>query len=178
MDFSLLIEDKLSRIVQEHNLQIVARSRNYLKLSSELVTIVFSYDERENSCSLFAGARENSLYPIDDYILKNAFDSHLTINQSTKEVFAEQIATFFEQKGKPLISGSTQALKALEKYVRKESEEYTAQLINQQQLDAASMAWDNGDYDEFVKYINKIDRQKLPSSLKRKYKIAIQKLSK
>ena len=75
-----------------------------------------------------------------------------------------------------MIAGNTDALKKVEKYVDKVSNEYTTELIDKQNLDAANKAWEEGNYKDFINYLDKTDRQRLPSSYELKYKIAHQKL--
>ena len=176
MEFNQLISDRLGLIFQKHNLRIIEQFKNYLKLKSDSVVITLSHDERESSNALCVGRNEDSLYPIDEYVLKSAFNSNLKINHVSQDMFVNKLSIFFEGEGKPLIAGKTYAIEAVEKYVYKEGEIYTTQLVDKHNLDAANKAWEEGNYNDFIKYLDKTNRQRLPVSYELKYKMANQKL--
>ncbi len=176
MEFNQLVSDKLGLIFQKNNLHITEQFKNYVKLKSDSVIITLNHNERENSNAFYVGSNEDFLYPIDEYVLKNAFNSDLKINHLPKEMFVNNLVIFFEGEGKPLIAGNTYALEAVEKYVYKEGDTYTTQLIDKQIIDSADKAWEEGNYRDFIKYLNKTDKKKLPASYGIKYKMAIQKL--
>lgn len=176
MEFNQLVSNRLGLIFQKHNLHFIEQFKNHVKLKSDSVIITISHDERENSNAFYIGSNEDFLYPVDEYVLKRAFNSDLKISNVTQEMFINNLAVFFEGEGKPLIAGNTYALEAVEKYVYKEGEAYTTQLVDKQNLDAANRAWEERNYKDFIKYLDKTDRQKLPSSYELKYKMAHQKL--
>lgn len=176
MEFNQLVLNRLGLIFQKHNLHVIEQFKNHVKLKSDSVIITLNHDERENSNAFYVGGNEDFLYPVDEYVLKSAFNSDLKINNVTQEMFINNLAIFFEGEGKPLIAGNIYALEAVEKYVYKEGEVYTTQLVDKQNLDAANKAWEEGNYKDFIKYLDKTDRQKLPASYKLKYKMAHQKL--
>jgi hypothetical protein len=176
MEFNQFISDRLGLIFQKHNLHIIEQFKNHVKLKSDRVFITLNHDERENSNAFYIGSNEDFLYPVDEYVLKRAFNSDLKISNLTQEMFINNLAVFFEGEGNPLIAGNTYALEAVEKYVYKEGKAYTTQLVDKQNLDAADKAWEEKKYKEFIKYLDKTDKQKLPSSYELKYKMAHQKL--
>ncbi|HNR05908.1 MAG TPA: hypothetical protein PKM27_01260 [Saprospiraceae bacterium] len=177
MDFNELISEKLGLIFQKHHLIIIEQSINHMKLKSDKVVILFNYNEKEKSQNLYVGKKDDLLYAVDEYVLKNAFNSDLKINNVTPDTFAKNLCTFFNGRGKPLIAGNKYALSALEKYVYKEGEIYTMQLLVSQKLDAATKAWEERNYKDFVNFIDQIDKRKLAPSYKIRYKMAINKLN-
>src|ERR1700694_6040620 len=142
MEFNALVSDRLDLIFQKHNLHVIEQFKNYVKFRSDNIILTISHNDRENSNSLFIGRNESALYPIDDNVLKDVFNSVLKINYVTPEVFVNNLAVFFEEEGKQLISGNADTLNAVEKYIYAKSEEYTLQLMEQQNLDAANKAWE------------------------------------
>ena len=172
MEFNKLVLDRFGLIFQKNNLRVTEQLNNFMKIKSDTIVITISHDNRENTNSLYIGRKDSSLCPIDENVLKDVFNSALKINYVTPEVFVNNLAIFFEGEGNPLIVGNTDALKAVEKYIDKESKEYTAELVDKQHLDAANKAWEEGNYKDFIKYLDKTDRQKLPSSYELKYKMA------
>ena len=178
MEFNQLVLKRLGLIFQKHDLHIIEQFPNYMKLKSNNVVVTLNHDERENSNALYVGFNEDFLYPVDEYVLKCAFNSDLKINHVTQEEFVNNLAKIFEGEGEPLIEGNAFALEAVEKYVYKEGEAYTTQLVDKQNLDEAKKAWEAGNYKDFIKYLDEMDKQKLSSSYKLKYKMALQKLNK
>lgn len=176
MEFNKLVSGSLELIFQKYKLYLAEQYKNYVKFKSEHIIITVSHDDRENSNSLYVGKNENSLYPIDENVLKDVFNSTLKINYVTMEVFINNLTVFFEGEGQPLIVGNAPTLKRVEEYVNIKSNEYTMELVNKQHFDAANKAWEAGKFKDFIKYLDKIDRKQLPSSYELKYKIAHQKL--
>lgn len=175
MEFNKLVIDRFNLIFQK-NIHVIEQFRNYVKIKLDDVVITVSRDEREGSNSIYIGRKESSLYPLNENVLKDVFNSALKIDYVTPEVFVNNLVTFFAAEGNALIAGNPDALKKVEKYVDKVSNEYTKELIDNQNLAAANKAWEEGNYKDFIKYLDRTDRQKLPSSYELKYKIAHQKL--
>lgn len=176
MEFNKLVFKKLGIIFKNNNLHIIEQSNNHVKLKSNSLVIRLIHDERENSNGIYVGSNEEFLYPVNEFILKSAFNSNVKIDNVTAEVFLNSLCIFFENDGKSLISGNQYALEAIKKYVYNASETYTDQIVNAQILEAANIAWDIRNYKEFIIYMDKLDKQILPESYLLKYKIAIKKL--
>jgi hypothetical protein len=176
MDFNKLVFDKLGLIFNKYNLHIKEQFKNYIKLESDKVVLTVGYFEQESSSYLFVGGKEKPLYPIDENVFRNVFKSELEINNLSAEDFINKLKIFFEKEGIPLITGDEEILTALERYVYNESKDYTSKLVEMQNIDAANRAWERGNYEEFIKYFDKLNRLKLPSSFELKYKWANQKL--
>lgn len=83
---------------------------------------------------------------------------------------------FLKSNGSALLSGDESKLLELKLFSEKESEVYTFQILQEQNLAAANKAWENGNYKEFIKMIDQTNKDKLPSSYQLKYKIANQKI--
>lgn len=176
MEFNKLVFKELGIIFKSNNLHIIEQSNNHVKLKSKSLVITLIHDERENSNGIYVGSNEDFLYPVNEFILKNAFNSNVKIDNVTPEVFLNSLCIFFENDGKSLISGNQYALEVIKKYVYNASETYTDLIVNTQILEAANKAWDKRNYKEFIIYIDKLDKQILPESYLLKYKIAIKKL--
>jgi len=175
MEFNKLVIERFDLIFQK-NVHVVEQFRNYVKIKMGNLVITVSRDEREASNSIYIGSKESSLYPLNENVLRGVFNSALKIDYVTPEAFVNNLVAFFAAEGNALIAGNTDALKKVEKYVDKVSNEYTTELIDKQNLDAANKAWEEGNYKDFINYLDKTDRQRLPSSYELKYKIAHQKL--
>jgi len=142
MEFNQLVFDKLGLIFQKQNLHVTEQFKNYVKFKSNCVVITLNHNELENSNAFYVGGNEDFLYPVNENVLRNVFNSNLKITDLNKETFVNNLAIFFEQEGRTLIAGNTYALEAVETYVYKKGEAYTMQLINKQNLLAADKAWE------------------------------------
>lgn len=180
MTFTELVHNKLDIVFQRNNLQSVDEFENYIKLKSDKVTIALYYDEKENTGSLYAGKNDASLLLIDGSIINKFFVASLKdyfiIPEKTKEDFVNNIFSFFNNKGRLLIEGDIHTLEIITRYFNQENEKYTTALLQEQNLLLANGAWDKGDYKSFMDYIDKTNRQTLPSSYQLKYKIANQRI--
>ncbi|MTK53331.1 hypothetical protein [Paludibacter sp.] len=176
MEFNKIVIDRFKQIFHKNDLRIIEQFSNYVKIESDDIVLIVSHDKRENSNSFYIGKKNSSLYPIDENILRTVFNSALKIDHVTPNVFVNNLALFLDGEGYPLIIGDISILDAVEKYILNKSNKYTAELRNNQNLDAANKAWKEGDYESFIKHIDTTDRQKLPSSYELKYKMAQQKL--
>jgi hypothetical protein len=176
MDFNKIVIERFEPIFHKNNLCVIEQFNNYVKIESDNIVITVYHNERENSNSFYFGIKDSPLYPIDENVLKGVFNSTLKINHVTPDVFVNNLALFLEGVGSSLIVGDKDTLRAVEKFIQNESNEYTAELVNKQNLDAANKAWEEGDYKDFIRHLDKTDRQKLPSSYELKYKMAQQKL--
>lgn len=178
MEFNKLILDRLEPIFKKYNLQIVEQFKNRLKFRSAYVDIIIGHDDRENSNILWLGRAGDSFdkIEIDNQVMKEFFKSDIKTSSVPAETFANNFAIFFEREGSSLLKGDLNRIIEFEKFDQQRSEEYTTSLLDKQNLDAANKAWHEGNYKDFIKYLDKTDRQKLPASYELKYKMAIQKL--
>ena len=112
---------------------------------------------------------------MNNNVKQTFFNSDLKLNDTSPEILVNNLALFFEEEGKPLLNGDIATLDAIEKCITRESEEYTRKLIEKQNLDKANNAWNEGNYNEFIKCMDGMDKQKLPPSYELKYKMALKK---
>src|SRR5882757_6133144 len=177
MKFNELIIERLGVILTKYNLHIVDQFENYLKLQSKNLNIILTYNSLENSNTFWIGRNiDNSdNIEIDDTLLREFFQSDLKISLCTTDLFLENLLVFFEREGKVLLGGNLNKLIELEEYGRERSRLYTMQLVDKQNLNAADNAWAENNYGEFIKYIDKINKERLPRSYELKYKIALKR---
>lgn len=178
MEFNKYVLDKLELIFQKHKLTVTEQFNNYVKLESDKVVLTITHDIRENANLLYIGKTADTLYLIDGNIIKRFFipdlEQFFKIPELTVEDFVNNLVIFFEGEGRLLLEGNSDVLNTIEKYVLMKSKEYTTELLYKQSLDAANKAWEEGNYKDFIKYLDKMDKQKLPSSYELKYKMAQQ----
>ena len=136
------------------------------------VNIVFNPYDR--SFLVEIGKRDETLYLLDDYVVKELFNSSLSVEQVTPEIFVQNLSTLFAtQEGIEILQGNVKKLKSI---MIRQSDNYTFELLLKQALEISTKAWEANDYAAFVNSIDKIGINRLPQSYQLKYKIAMQKL--
>ncbi|MCH7403557.1 hypothetical protein MM214_16965 [Belliella kenyensis] len=176
MEFNQLILEKLHSLFIDYGLEKTEQSTNIVKYESQELVIVLSHNPRENSNTLWVGRKHFNEVEIDNQVMREYFNSDLKLSNLPQETFINNVFLFFMGDGEKLLKGNERALVSLEKFNEQRSSEYTANLVEQQNLEAANKAWKEGNYSDVIKYLEKIND--LPESFKQKYKIAQQKLGK
>lgn len=178
MEFNQEVHYKLDLIFQEYNLLIVEEYENYLRLKSPHLTIIIGYSPIENSGILYIGrsSGNSEMVEVNNDVMKEFFNSDLHLSSLTTEIFLNNLVLFFKREGKALFEGDLNTIIELENYYKKKNTAYTRNLIDQQNLESANHAWNQENYKEFIRYLEKINFETLPNSYKLKYKIAFKNL--
>jgi hypothetical protein len=85
------------------------------------------------------------------------------------------LISFLKTSGKLIVSGDKEIFKKLNEFSERQSREYTKQIIHLQNMQGADKAWTQKDYINFIKCIDRTDKDLLPASYLKKYKIAVDK---
>jgi len=177
MGFNQLISEKLHFLFINHGLEITEQSKNIVKYESKELVIGLSHNPRENSNTLWVGRKHFNEVEIDNQVMREHFNSDLKLSNLQQETFVNNVFLFFTGDGEKLLVGNERALVSLENFNEQRSSDYTTNLVEQQNLEAANKAWKDGNYSDVIKYLEKVNKANLPASFKQKYKIAQQKLS-
>lgn len=175
MEFNQLVIEKILPLLKGYDFVVVEEYKNYFRFKSNIVEAKISYNELDRTSLFEIGKADEFLYPLNDKLIKQVFALDLKVDQVTKEVFVDNVALFLKKSGSVLLRDDETKFFELKIFTEKESEEYTSQLLQEQNLAAANKAWENGNYKEFIKIIDQTNKDKLPSSYQLKYKIANQK---
>lgn len=176
MNFNQLISNKLSPLLTKHGLIITQQSDYTTKFESEELAITLSHSTREGSNTLWIDSKKpQKSIEIDDQAMKAFFHSDLKLNGLTKENFINNVLLFFGREGKELLKANSISLINLGNYDEQRSEKFTSNVVHKQYLKAANKAWENKNYSDFIRYIDKVGKNNLDASFKQKYKIAQQK---
>lgn len=174
MKFNELVKTRLFPILQKHGFEITEEFENILRFQSSVMKLNVAFNQNDRSLFVEIGKRDDTLYPLNDYVVKILFDSSLSIEQVTPETFVQNISVLFEtREGVAILNSDVELLKSI---VRQQSENYTSELLLNQTLGVASKAWEANNYMAFVESIDKIGISGVPHSYQLKYKIAKQKL--
>jgi hypothetical protein len=176
MEFNQLVIKNIVPLLRGHGFLVVEQYRNYFHFRSKIVEVAISYNELDRICLFEVGRINELLYPINDNLIKQVFGLDVKVTQVTKDVFVDNIASLLKNSGLALLEGNESKLLEIKNFSEKESEIYTSQVLQKQNLIAANKAWKSGNYKEFIKIVDQLDKDKLPSSYQLKYKIANQKI--
>ncbi|WP_428897778.1 hypothetical protein Dip518_001571 [Parelusimicrobium proximum] len=175
MNFNAVIKNKVYPIFYEYNFKIYKDEKNCIQLRSSKIEINIAYNILEQSCYLSIGKIGEMHYPLTDNFIKDIFKVNFSVEDLPLLKFIENIVRIFNMpQGVELLKGNIDELR---EYVEKESHEYTERIIFNQMLYKIDIAWQEKKYVEFIRYLNKLDLDKLPKSYKLKYEIAKKKIS-
>jgi hypothetical protein len=174
MKFNELVHNLLFPVLLNAGFEVVEELNNIIRFNSHNMEVRIVYNEYEKSNFIEIGRLGEMLYPLNDSVVTNIFNSELQISQVTPVVFVKNLGSLFTQKeGSEILKGN---IKHLVKFMEQESSIYTSELIQRQTLETASKAWEKSDYKAFIKSIGEIGIEKLPQSYQLKYNIAKQKV--
>lgn len=177
MQLNQLISNKLHTLLEEYKFKKVKELKNIVRYESEMLSISFVHNPRENSNGFWIGSKSSGEFiEINNQILSDFFHSNRQINSCSQQVFVDNIFTLLTNQGKPILEGNTKLIADLESFHSKQCDLYTADLIKRQNLKIVDRAWNDGNYLEVIKYLEKI-KSNLPASYRQKFKIAKKKLN-
>ena len=176
MKINHLITEKLHSLFTTYGLKLTEQLSSNIKYESDDLIVGLTYNSRESSNTLWVRRRQSQEVEIDNQVLLEHFNSDLKLSNLPKTTFLNNVFLFFMSDGEKLLKESEAAMISLEKFNEQRSTEYTLNLIERQYLEAAKTAWDDGNYSDFLKYSNKLDKDNLPPSFRKKYKISKQRI--
>lgn len=176
MDFNQLVIEKIFPLFQKQDFTVENEYNNFFQFKSAHIEVIISYNELDRTSLFEVGKRDNFLYPINDKAINIVFGSDIKVDKQTKEVFIDNIAIFLESEGSIIFKGDTKKLDEFKHFIEAESNIYTSQILKQQNLSAADKAWNVGNYMEFIKLIEQVNKNNVPFSYLLKYKIAIKRV--
>lgn len=174
MEFNILVKTQLLPILQKYGFEIAEEFKNIIRFQSSVIEINIVYNDYEKSCYISIGKKGKSLYELRNNAVKKLFNSSLSVEQVTPEIFLQNLSLLFEtEEGIALLKGN---IDDFIKFKKSEDNHYTSELLRKQALEVASRAWEANDYLAFIESIEEIGISKIPQSYQLKYKIAKQKL--
>lgn len=162
--------DYLTSFLTERRFSISDKTKNYIQYNSKKVSTVFSYDEKEDTFSIYIGKRNEDLSLLTEDILENVFKEINYYKLNKPEI--DNFILFLENKGSGILAGDEKILKLLVNYSDQSAKEYTESIDRGQQISKADEAWINKDYLSFLKALNSIDKAFLSATYLKKYEFA------
>ncbi|HTF04557.1 MAG TPA: hypothetical protein VK826_11050 [Bacteroidia bacterium] len=175
MSFSKLVVDDLGPELQNLGFKLVIQKENYVRFDADQVSIILVHNSRENSNTLYIG-EDQETYAINDELLRTVFNTTVQLEVIPTEVFIKNIQIFLSNEGKRIATAPVETLKAIKNFVYEASRNYTDQLLYDQNLRAAGIAWEKKDYATFIDCLDKVDKAKLSKSYMIKYKMAVERV--
>ncbi len=176
MLFNQEIINKIQAILKEYSLLLQRQSEFQMEFSSQEIVIVLSHNPREKSNVLWVKGKHTHEIEIDNQVMSDVFNSNIKISNLPIEVFLNNVYLFFKERGHELLSAKESFISKLTNYSERRSSEYTENLIDKQNIEAAERAWKTQDYRKVISYLEKVNEIALTNSLKQKYKIAKNKI--
>lgn len=174
MDFNTLVKTQLFPILQKYGFKMTEEFKNVLRFQSSVIKINIVFDEYDNSHFIEIGRLGGLLYPLNDRIIKDLFNSSLSIEHVMTETFVQNLISLFKTKdGHEILKGNINHLMT---YESTGINDYNVKMLHNQALLIALKAWEAHDYVTFVKSIDNVGINNIPLSYQLKYKIAKQKL--
>jgi hypothetical protein len=173
MNFEQTITE-ITPTLEKKSFSIVESRRHYTKFQSSQIAIAVSYHSFEHSFSVFVGRRNGEMNELTDNVYLHVFGRKF--QQMDGITFAEKFIHFLEIEGKAIMENDIGKVDELESYCKRTAEEYTASIINRQNLEAADRAWSESNYRNFIASLDKVAVDALPKSYNLKRKIALQKM--
>jgi hypothetical protein len=164
----------LTEFLIEKRFSVMNKSLNFIEYSSNSATITVAYASLEYLFYIYVGQNSKSLIELTPIAIEEVFKDTSFQLQSTLTI--ENIISFLKANGKSIVLGDKKIFKELNEFSERKSREYINQIIQLQNIENADKYWTQKDYTNFIKCIDKTEKDLLPESYLKKYKIAMDKL--
>lgn len=164
----------LTEFLTDNNFLVVYKEQHFIKYSTNSTVITVAYANLEYLFFTHVGQNSKSLIELTPIAIKEVFEDNSFQFQSTLTI--ENLISFLKTSGKLIVSGDKKVFKELTEFSEHQSREYSRQIIQSQNIQGADKAWAQRDYVNFIKYIDRTEKELLPESYLKKYKIAVDKL--
>ena len=172
MDINKFFKEELRPILSEYNFVVAEEYKNWIVFRSSNVKFSVSFNDLDRECLFMIGYNNHELYEVNDKIIKEIFESNLSLTSNSVTDFMNKLIAFMKAFGEKLLKGDELTFKKINEYWQSENHRYTSQIVNAPYLLEADIAWRSKNYEDFVDVIKRLDQQFLTPSLLLKYKIA------
>lgn len=166
----------LTEFLTDNNFSVTYKSLHYVEYSSNFATITIAYNNLEHLFYTHIEPDSKSLIELTPIAVKEVFKDDSFQFQSTLTI--DNLISFLKSGGKSILSGDQNTFRELNEFSERKSREFTRQITQLQNIQGADKAWIQKDYSNFINYIDRTEKDLLPHSYLKKYKIAVEKLQK
>lgn len=163
----------LTEFLTDNNFSVTKKEQHFIEYSSKSAIITIAYANLEYLFYTHVGQDSKSLVELTPIVVKEVFKDDRFQLQSTLTI--ENLISFLKTSGKLIVSGDKEIFKKLNEFSDGQSREYTRRIIHLQNIQGADKAWTQKDYANFIKCIDRAEKDLLPESYLKKYKIAVDK---
>ena len=164
----------LTDFLTDNKFSVTKKEQHFIEYSKSSAIITVAYAGLEYLFYTHVGQNSKSLIELTPTSVKEVFKDASFQFQTTLTI--DNLISFLKAAGKPIVLGDKNVFKELYKFSERQSREYTKQIIHLQNIQGADKAWTQKDYANFIECIDKTERDLLPESYLKKYKIAVDKL--
>lgn len=163
----------LTEFLFDNNFLVAYREQHFIRYFKNSTTITVAYASLEYLFYTHVGQNSKSLIELTPAAIKTVFNDDSFQFQSTLTI--DNLISFFKGKGKSIVSGHKDVFQRLIDFSDQQSKEFTKELIQLQNIQGADKAWRHKDYLSFIRCIDRTDKELVPESYLKKYKIAVDK---
>jgi len=163
----------LTEFLTDNGFSVTYKEQYFIRYSKYLTILTVAYANLEYLFYTHVGQDSNSLVELTPIAVKEVFKDDTFQLQSTLTI--ENLISFLKTSGKLVVSGDKETFKKLNEFSESQSREYTKRIIHLQNIQGADKAWIKKDYINFIKCIDRAEKDLLPESYLKKYKIAVDK---
>jgi hypothetical protein len=164
----------LTEFLIDNNFSVTKKEQHFVEYSANSAIITVAYNILEYVFYISVGQNSKSLTELTPLEVKEVFREDGFQFQSTLTI--DNLISFLNGAGKGILLGDKKIFKELKEFTERKSKEFTRQIIQLQNTKSADKAWTQKDYANFIKCIDRTEKDLLPESYLKKYKIALDKL--
>jgi len=164
----------LTKFLTENDFSVTKEEQHFIEYSTKSTIITVAYSNLEDLFYTHVGQDSKSLVELTPIAVKEVFKTDSFQLQSTLTI--DNLISFLKTAGKLIVLGNKKIFKELYEFSDHQAREYTRQIIYSQKMQVADKAWTQKDYMNFIKCIDKTEKDLLTESYLKKYKIAVDKL--
>lgn len=170
------VNNRIKEILSKYKFDVDEEYENYFKFSSDDFSLVISHNKLDKINSFDIGKRGSQSNEINNLILKRVFKTNLRFEQLPLSKFLINVEIFLNEYSNQIFCPDCQIIDIIQLITENEAKIYTNSIIESQYLNFANNAWANKNYDEFIKYMDKIIFMDLSKSMIMKYQFAKKRL--
>jgi|GEM_PF-3590932 len=173
MNFNNLIMNYVWPLFKENGFNSI-EEKNIVTFKSNKVEIRFTFDQFENTYSIYIGKTDSLLYQLNSFLAKKIFNINLDI--SSQNDFVDKILLILNHElGQDILKGNIDLI--IDESINQIAD-YNIELQKKQILSILSKNWNDKDYNSFLKNVKKININELPKAFIKKIEIATRNLKK
>ena len=165
---------QLTKFLTDNDFLVTKKEEHFIEYSTKSTIITVAYSNLEYLFYTHVGQDSKSLVELTPIAVKEVFKDDSFKLQSTLTI--DNLISFLKTTGKFIVLGDKKIFEKLNKFSEYQSRQYTRQIIHSQNIQGADNAWTQKNYINFIKFIDRTEKDLLLESYFKKYKIAVDKL--